>query len=62
LNEFLYILQTYASDPNISIPQAGFGSYVANHLIKEKTDRNNKEAMISSKFGDVWEPKIKGTI
>ena len=37
---------------------ASFGSYIANHVLKEKIDRYNNEAMIPPKLGDAWLPKI----
>ena len=38
--------------------QAGFGSYIANYVIKEKIERYKNEAMIPPKLGDAWIPKI----
>jgi hypothetical protein len=45
-------------DPLVDSNQAGFGSFVANHVIKKKLDRYNKESMVPPKLGDVWEPRI----
>ena len=39
-----------------------FGSYIANHVLKEKLARYNHEAMIPPKLGDAWLPKILITI
>jgi hypothetical protein len=36
LNEFINILQSFANDPSFNVHQTGFGSYIANHVIKEK--------------------------
>ena len=62
LSELISILQKFAKDPSINTNQAGFGSYIANHVLKEKIDRYNKEAMIPPKLGDLWTPKIQITI
>jgi len=62
LHELLSLLQNYAKDPSINIHQAGFGSYIANHVLKEKIERYNREAMIPPKLGDVWVSKIQITI
>ena len=62
LNELIAILQKFAKDPSINTNQAGFGSYIANHVLKEKIDRYNKEAMIPPKIRDLWTPKIQITI
>src|SRR4051812_17790916 len=40
-HEFLEVLQKIASDPTCNVHQAGFGSYIANHVIKEKLSRYN---------------------
>jgi hypothetical protein len=58
LNEIINILQSFANDPSFNVHQTGFGSYIANHVIKEKTQPYNNEAMIPPKLGDVWIPKI----
>jgi hypothetical protein len=47
--------------PSFNVHQTGFGS-IANHVIKEKIQRYNNEAMIPPKLGDVWIPKILITI
>jgi hypothetical protein len=44
------------------VHQGGFGSYLANHVFKEKLARYNHEAMIPPKLGDAWIPKILITI
>jgi hypothetical protein len=41
LHELMSILQKFASDPYINANQAGFGSYIANHVLKEKIARYN---------------------
>jgi hypothetical protein len=41
LHELMSILQKFASDPSINANQAGFGSYIANHVLKEKIARYN---------------------
>jgi hypothetical protein len=58
LNELISILQNFANDPYFSVHQTGFGSYIANHVIKEKIQLCNNDAMIPLKLGDVWIPKI----
>ena len=58
LNELIAILEKFATDPTINVNQAGFGSYIANYVIKEKIQRYNNEAMIPPKLGDVWIPKV----
>ena len=62
LHELISILQKFASDPSINTNQAGFGSYIANHVLKEKIARYNQEAMIPPKLGDMWIPKVLVTI
>jgi hypothetical protein len=62
LHELMSILQKFASDPSINANQAGFGSYIANHVLKEKIVRYNQEAMIPPKLGDAWIPKVLVTI
>jgi hypothetical protein len=62
LHELINILQKFASDPSINANQAGFGSYIANHVLKEKISRYNQEAMIPPKLGDAWIPKLLVTI
>jgi hypothetical protein len=62
LHELMSILQKFASDPSINANQAGFGSYIANHVLKEKIARYNQEAMILPKLGDAWIPKVLITI
>ena len=42
LHELISILQKFASDPSINTNQAGFGSYIANHVLKEKIARYNQ--------------------
>jgi hypothetical protein len=62
LHELIFVLQKFASDPSINANHAGFGSYIANHVLKEKIARYNQEAMIPSKLGDAWIPKVLVTI
>ena len=62
LHELISILQKFASDSSINYNQAGFGSYIANHVLKEKIARYNQEVMIPPKLGDVWIPKVLITI
>ena len=62
LHELIALLQKFASDSSINVHQAGFGSYIANHVLKEKIDRYNREAMIPPKLGDAWIPKIQVSI
>jgi hypothetical protein len=57
-NELINILQSFANDPSFNVHQTGFGSYIANHVSKEKIQRYNNGAMIPPKLGDVWLPKI----
>jgi hypothetical protein len=58
LNELINILQNFANYTSFNVHQIGFGSYIANHVIKEKIQHYNNEAMIPPKLGDVWIPKI----
>jgi hypothetical protein len=58
LNELINILQSFANDPSFNVHQTTFGSYIANHVIKQKIQRYNNEAMIPPKLGDVWIPII----
>jgi hypothetical protein len=58
LNELINILQSFANDPSFNVHQTDFGSYIANHVIKEKIQRYNNEAVIPPKLGYVWIPKI----
>ena len=62
MHELISILQKFASDPSIDVNQSGFGSYITNHVLKEKVARCNQEAMIPPKPGDVWIPKVLVTI
>ena len=62
LHELISTLQKFASDPSIDFNKFGFGSYIANHVLKEKIARYNQEAMIPPKLGDVWIPKVLVTI
>ena len=62
LHELINVLQKFASDPSINSHQAGFGSYIAKHVLKEKIARYNQDAMIPPKLGDVWIPKVLITI
>jgi hypothetical protein len=39
LNELINVLQSFANDPPFNVHQTGFGSYIANHVIKEKIQR-----------------------
>jgi hypothetical protein len=57
LNELINILKNFVDDPSFNVHQTRFGSYIANHVIKEKIQRYNNEAMIPPKLGDVWIPK-----
>jgi hypothetical protein len=47
-------LQSFSNDPSFNVHQIGFGSYIANHVIIEKIQRYNNEALIPPKLGDVW--------
>jgi hypothetical protein len=40
-----------SNDPSINVHQAGFGSYIANYIIKEKIEIYNNEATIRPKLG-----------
>jgi hypothetical protein len=35
------MLQGFANDPSFNVHQTGFGSYMANHVIKEMIQRYN---------------------
>jgi hypothetical protein len=58
LNELINILQKIYNDPSFNVHQTGFGSYIANHVINDKIQRYNNEAMIPPKLGNVWITKI----
>jgi hypothetical protein len=45
LDEIIFILQNYVCDPLVDSNQAAFGSFIANHVIKEKLDSYYKESM-----------------
>lgn len=60
--ELINILQKFSNDPSINVHQAGFGSYIANYVIKEKVERYNNKSMIPPNLGDAWLPKILITI
>jgi hypothetical protein len=62
LNELMNLLQKFANDLSFNVYQIGFGSYIANHVIKEKIEIYNNKAMIPPKLGDSWIPKILVTI
>jgi hypothetical protein len=49
----LSLFQNYACDPTRNINQEGFGSYITNHVIKEKLDMYHKESMVPPKLWDV---------
>ena len=51
LHELIEVLQKFASDPTCNVHQAGFGSYIASHVLQEKIARYNHEAMIPPKLG-----------
>jgi hypothetical protein len=54
IDEIISILQNHACDPNVDSKQVGFGTIIANHVIKEKFNRYHKESMVPPKLGDVW--------
>jgi hypothetical protein len=58
LNEIINILQNFANYPSFNVHQTVFGSYIANHVIKEKIQCYNNVAMIPPMLEDVWIPKI----
>ena len=49
LQELISIVQKFASDSSINANQAGFGSYIANHVLKEKIARYNVTSQFSEK-------------
>ena len=57
LHELISILQKFVSDPSIDVNQSGFGSYIANHVLKEKIARYNQEAVIPPKLGIYGSPR-----
>jgi hypothetical protein len=59
LHELISILQNFASDPFTNTNQVGFGSYIANHVLKENIYRYNQKAMTPPKLGDILIPKEK---
>jgi hypothetical protein len=54
LHELINVLIIFANDPSFNVHQTGFGSYITNHVIKEKIQHYNNEATIPPKLGDVW--------
>jgi hypothetical protein len=62
LDEIISILQSHASDPVVNSNQAGSGSFIANHVIKEKLDLYHKESIVQPKLGYEWEPRIYITV
>ena len=46
LKQLISTLQKFANDSSIDVNQAGFGSYIANHVLKEKIARYNQASMI----------------
>jgi hypothetical protein len=50
LIELINMLQNFANGPSFNVHQTGFGSYIAYHVIKEKIQRYNNEAMIPPKL------------
>jgi hypothetical protein len=58
LSELINVLQNFANDPSFNVHQTRFGSYIANHVIKEKIQCYNNEAMKPPKLGDVWILKL----
>jgi hypothetical protein len=58
LNEYLSMLQNHACDPTVVTNHVGFGSFITNHVIKEKLDMYHKESMVPPKLGNVWELRI----
>ena len=42
LSELITISQKFAKNPSINANQVGFGSYIANDVLKERIDRYNK--------------------
>jgi hypothetical protein len=57
---YLYFTN-YVCDPTMNVNQVGFGSYIANYVIK-KLNRYRKESMVPPNLGNVWEPRIYVTI
>jgi hypothetical protein len=55
-------LQNHACDPHVDSNKAGFGSFIANHVVKEKLNMYHKNSMVPPKLGDVWEIRIYVTI
>jgi hypothetical protein len=53
LNELINIFQSFTNNPSFNVHQTGFESYIVNHVIKEKIQRYNNEAMIPPKLGDM---------
>jgi hypothetical protein len=53
LSELINVFQNFANDPYFNVHQTRFGSYIANHVIKEKIQRYNIEAMKPPKLRDV---------
>jgi hypothetical protein len=56
------MLQNHTCDPTVVSNQAGFGSSIANNVIKGKLDMYHEESMVPPKLADVWELRIYVTI
>jgi hypothetical protein len=57
LHELINILQKFASDPSINTNQAGFGSYIANHVLKEKISKVQPGGHDTTKAWGCMDPK-----
>ena len=57
LHDLICTLQKFASDSSIDVNQAGFGSYIANHVLKEKIARYNQESMYHLSLGMYGSPR-----
>jgi hypothetical protein len=58
LDEIILYLQNHSCDPIVNSDQAGFGYFIANHVITENLDICHKESMVPPMLGDAWQPRI----
>jgi hypothetical protein len=53
LDEIISILYNHTYDPLVDSSQAGFDTFIANHVIIEKLSRYHRDSVVSPKLGDV---------
>jgi hypothetical protein len=48
VDNYVLFFQNHACEPDVDANQAGFGTIIANHVIKEKLNRYHKESIGST--------------